>query len=107
MTINLKALAEGQLAASVTAMYTTPASTQAVIKKITLVNTAAAARDVNLYINSGGTNRRIIPKDLTLEASESLETGDFALEAADVLLGDSTVDGTSIDYTVNGVEEVA
>lgn len=106
MAINLKALGEGQLAATTTAMYTVPASTQAVTKKLTLVNTAGTARSVNLYINSGGTNRRIIPKDLTLETNESLETGDFALEAADILLGDATVDGTSVDFTISGVEEV-
>ncbi len=106
MAINLKALGQGQLAATTTAMYTVGASTQAVIKKITLVNTAAANRSVNLYINSAGTNRRIIPKDLLLATNESLETGDFALEAGDILLGDSTVDGTSVDYTISGVEEV-
>ena len=106
MTISLKALGEGQLAATPTALYTAQADTQAVIKKITLVNTSSDPRSVNLYINSGGTNRSIIPKDLTLETDESLETGDFALEAGDILLGESTVDGTSVDYTVSGVEEV-
>ena len=106
MTINLKALGQGQLTVSTTAMYTVGGSTQAVIKKITLVNTSASSRDVNLYIDSAGTNRRIIPKDLTLLTKESLETGDFALEAADILLGDCSVDGTSVDYTISGVEEV-
>lgn len=106
MTISLKALGEGQLALTATAMYTTPADTQAVMKKITLVNVSAGSRSVNLYINSGGTDRSIIPKDLVLEAGESLETGDFALEAGDILLGESSVDAVSIDYTISGVEEV-
>lgn len=68
--VDVKALADGQLAGSKATLYTTPASTTAIVKSITLVNTDVSARTVNLYIQRDGTNsRRIIPEDLSLEAN--------------------------------------
>ncbi|TET16397.1 MAG: hypothetical protein E3J81_03170 [Dehalococcoidia bacterium] len=68
--VDVKALADGQLAGSKATLYTTPASTTAIVKSITLVNTDSSARTVNLYVQRDGTNsRRIIPENLTLEAN--------------------------------------
>jgi len=67
--VAVKALADGQLAATKGTLYTTPASTTAIIKSIILVNTDSSARTVNLYIQRDGTNsRRIIPEALSLGA---------------------------------------
>ena len=104
-TFSIKALGEGQLAASKGTIYTAPGATQVIIKTITLVNETAGALTCNLYLNAGSTSRRIIPKDLSLGAGESLETDtDYTLEASDLVEGDAS-SATSIDYTINGIEE--
>jgi hypothetical protein len=104
-TFSIKALGEGQLAGAKGTIYTVPSVTQTVIKTITLVNTTAGALTVNLYINSSGTSRRIIPKDLSLGAGEALETDrDYTLEAGDLIEGDAS-SATSIDFTISGIEE--
>ncbi len=67
----LKNLADGQLASTIGDLYTS-ASTDAATT-ITLVNTDSVARTVNLYHTpSGGTARRVIPKDLSLSAGYSV-----------------------------------
>lgn len=67
----LKQLADGQLASGIGDIYT--ADSTDVVSAITLVNTDSAARTVNLYLTpSGGTARRIIPKDLSLGIGYSL-----------------------------------
>ncbi len=104
-TYNVVALGEGQLANSKGTLYTVPASTQTVVKTITLVNATAGSLTCNLYLKSGATSRRIIPKDMSLGAGESLETDtDYTLEAADLIEGDAS-SATSIDFTINGIEE--
>ncbi len=56
-------LADGQLASSIGDLYTSAAAVG--VSSIILVNTDSSARAVNLYLTpSGGTARRLIPKDL-------------------------------------------
>lgn len=67
-------LANGQLADSEGSLYKSQRSAVAILA-ITLVNTDTSARTCNLYIKpSGGTSRRIIPKDTSLSAGYSLHT---------------------------------
>ena len=105
MSITIKSLADGQLANTKGTIYTCPASTQAIIKTITLVNTNSTAEAVNLYFKaSGGTSRRIIPVDNSLAASNLLIMDDeVTLEAADILEGDTTT-ASKVDYVINGVQ---
>jgi hypothetical protein len=104
-TFTIKALGEGQLAGTKGTLYTTPGSTQSIIKTITLVNTTVGALAVNLYIKSGATSRRITPKDMSLGAGELAETDkDYTLEAGDLIEGDAA-SATSVDYTISGIEE--
>lgn len=80
----LKNLADGQLAATIGDLYTS-ASTDAATT-ITLVNTDSVARTVNLYHTpSGGTARRVIPKDLSLGAGYSvvIDGGDIKIIGTD------------------------
>lgn len=66
-------LADGQLAATIGDLYTSAAIVTVV--SIILVNTDSSARTVNLYLTpSGGTARRLIPKNLSLGAGYSLHT---------------------------------
>lgn len=106
MTVSIKSLADGQLANSKGTIYTTPASTQAIVKNIILVNTNTSAETVNLFKKvSGGTSRRVIPKDTLLPAGNSLVMDDLlTLEAADIIEGDTTT-AAKVDFVINGVEE--
>ncbi len=105
MTISIKSLADGQLANSKGTIYTTPTSTQAIVKSITLVNTDSSARAVNLYFKaSGGTSRRITPKDYSLAVGALMVMEDeLTLEAADIIEGDAAA-ATVIDFVISGVE---
>lgn len=67
----LKQLADGQLASSKGTIYT--ANSTDVVSSIILVNSGADHNHVNLYFKpTGGTSRRLIPKDLQLEPGYSL-----------------------------------
>lgn len=69
-----KQLADGQLDSTAAEIYAPSGSTDT-ITTIILVNTDASARTINLYVlPSGGTARRIIPKDKSLAAGSSLHT---------------------------------
>lgn len=105
-TFTIKSLADGQLAAAKGTLYTCPASTQTIIKTITLVNTDTSARDVNLYVKpSGGTSRRVIPKDMEIGIAYMMVYDDeLTLEAGDLIEGDAAA-ATVVDYVINGVEE--
>jgi hypothetical protein len=103
MALTVKLLADGQLAASKTTIYTVPAATTTTVVTIVLVNTGAGDNSVNLYVNNG-TSRRIIPKDTTLVTGNMLETDrPYTLEAGDLIEGDAT-NATEVDYTIHGVE---
>lgn len=103
-TYSIKYLADGQLGAAKAALYTVPASTQAIIKTITLVNTDSAARTVNLYVSTGA-SRRIIPVDTSLGIGYCLIFDDeLTLEAADIIEGDASA-AAVVDYYIAGVEE--
>ncbi len=102
----IKALADGQLAASKATLYPTPASTQTIVRSITLVNTHSSVVKVNIYIQRDGTNsRRILPKDMELQPRFLAELDTvYTLEAADLIEGDADV-ANVVDFTINGVEE--
>jgi len=103
-TFSIKYLADGQLAVAKGTLYTCPASTQTIIKTITLVNTDSSARTVNLYVSTG-TSRRIIPVDMSLGIGYSLIFDDeLTLEAADLIEGDASA-ATVVDYYIAGIEE--
>ena len=69
------------------------------------MNTNSTAETVNLYFKaSGGTSRRIIPKDYSLVASAELIMDDvLTMEAADEVEGDTTT-ASQVDYVISGAE---
>ncbi len=106
MTVNIKSLGDGQLPAAKATIYTTPTAKQTVITSIKLVNTNSSAETINIYFkSSGGSSRRISPKDYSLAAGAMMEVLDKnqTMEAADVLEGDST-NATQVDYIISGGE---
>jgi len=103
--IAIKSLADGQLANSKGTIYTTPAATQTIIKRITLVNKNSTTEAVNLYFKaSGGSSRNIIPVDTQLKTKHLLVMDDeVTLEAADIIEGDTDT-ASQVDYVISGVE---
>ena len=107
MAIQIKALADGQLGTSAdAALYTVATGKKAIVKGIRIVNTDTSARTVNLYFRhgSGGTSRRIIPKDMALPAGASfVDDSEITLDAEDSIRGDASV-ASKLDYVLSGVE---
>lgn len=106
MTIAIKSLGDGQLAAGIGDLYEAPTATQALVKSITQVNTHSSALTVNLYFKaSGQTARRIIPKDYSLAASAKMEAieDSITLEAGDKIQGSGGT-ASKVDYVISGVE---
>lgn len=106
-TINLKNLGIGSLTSIPSSLYLVPASTSALVKSITLVNSSSAnAATVNLAISSGTTSAYILPPAYSLDAS-----GMLACETSNITLGPgASISGWSsianiIQYVINGVEE--
>lgn len=106
MTVGIKELADGQLGVSVASLYTVAASTQTLVKTISLVNTSSATVKVDIYkLTSGGTARRITPYELELAAYYKYKIEDnVTLEAVGAIQGKAAIAGV-IDYVISGVEE--
>jgi hypothetical protein len=98
-------LANGQLANSIGDIYTSSSATT-IVKSITLVNTNTITETVNLYVlKSGGTARRIIPKNTLLGVGHSLEYDNvITLGSGDKLQGDTTT-GSKVDYVISGASQ--
>lgn len=106
MASTIKNLGNGQLDSSTTVLYTVPTGMEAVVLNIVLVNTDSSARTVNLYYKrSGGTRRRIVSKDSTLDAGFTLEkTAKVTMQADDTIEGDASA-AAVVDYVISGVEK--
>lgn len=107
MAVAVKTLAAGQLPNSKTTLYTVPAATSALLT-ITLVATGAASRTMNIYLKrSGGSSRRLLPKDVTMDVGTACyldhEGRPFALATGDIIEGDAST-ANEIDYTIDGIE---
>lgn len=102
-TLVIKTLGDGQLANAKGTLYTAPASTQTILKHITVVNTDSSARTFNLYFNNG-TSRQITAVDQSLAVGAIYEwEGSITLEAGDLIEGVGEV-ASQLDYVLSGVE---
>jgi hypothetical protein len=102
-------LADGQLANSKGTLYT--AASSIVVSSVIYTNTGAAHNHVNLYSkSSGGTSRRLIPKDLQLESGYALYFDGVRVTILDTLGGivsGVNVSDTSYAASWDGVTGVA
>ncbi len=74
--------------------------------EILLTNTSGSAVTINLYVNRGGTDRRIFGKDISLDAGGYRRLNcAVALLSGDVIKGDASTD-VVIDYVLSGVKDV-
>jgi hypothetical protein len=105
MTYATSQLANGQLANSIGDIYTSTSCTT-IVKSITLVNTNTTHEHVNLYVlKSGGTARRIIPQNMTLNQNYSLVLDTvITLGSGDKLQGDTTT-ASKVDYVISGATQ--
>jgi hypothetical protein len=76
-----------------------------VVLAVDLVNTDAAAKTVNLYFKeSGGTSRKIVPEDLSIDAGYHYQrTGKITMAEGDEIEGDAST-ASVVDYMIPGVE---
>ena len=104
--MDIKILGEGQLPDTLGDLYTAPAGKSAIIKSIIIVNNNTTTETLNIYIlKSGSTARKIIPKDLQLDAGYSCVIDDgITLGDGDKIQGVTTT-ASEVDYTINGVEK--
>lgn len=107
MAFAYASLADGQLPNAKATLYT--AAGQVSIMTITLVETSAAPRTVNLYIKrSGSASKRLIPANTPMDSSSlteaaQIEAVDRPLELSlgDEIEGDADA-AAAIDYSITG-----
>ena len=106
MAISGKSLADGQLANTTGDLYTVPGSTRTFIVTVIVSNAGAGDNSINLFVKpSGGSDRRIVPKDMVLETGDTLYFDEnISLEAGDKLRGDAT-NASEVDYSIYGGEQ--
>ncbi len=102
-----KVLADGQLAITKGTLYTVPATTVAYVKFLSVFNTNAITQTVIIYVNTGGTSRKIANVSFLAvdEYSRIIDKDEaLVLEAGDLIEGETTT-ASAVDFTIQGVEE--
>lgn len=99
MADTLKQLAKGTLGTTNATLYTTPASTTAIVKSITLANKTAT--DATATIKFNGVN--IVPTH-TIPANDSLTLQKTDVLETTMLIEGLAGTGTAIDYYISGIE---
>lgn len=99
MSLALKVFANGQLPASKATLYTCVGGSSL---RIGIVNTSGTALKINLYTDTSGTSRRVIPKDMLLQPSFVFTTDYLELEDGDKVEG-SAGTASAVDYVIRGI----
>lgn len=99
-----KILDQRQLPNSATTLYTVPASTQCVVRRIKLVNTSGSTVSGIILRATGTADADQLYPDLTLEANEGIEYDpELDLTVGDTIVGEAG-SVTSVTCTISGVE---
>lgn len=101
----IKSLADGQLAATKTTLYTASddPATQAIVKSIKFANTNSADVSVIFYFKaSGGTSRRIV-KAVLGDEGWGVDEDETTLEAGDIIEGIASI-ADVVDYVLSGIQ---
>lgn len=108
MAFAYASLAAGQLPNTKTTLYTS--SGQTAVMGIRLVTTDTAAHTVNIYLKrSGGSSRRLLPKDLPMDGDDPARAAEvevvsrrpIEMSAGDEIEGDADT-ASVIDYSITG-----
>lgn len=104
-TTTPKILANGQVAAAKTTIYTVPAATQAIIRTVSFNHVASGTQTVILYVKKSAGTSRVFSR-AQLEVNEFAHEEDIGtLDAADELEAETT-NATSVDFCVMGVDVI-
>ncbi len=97
---NVKTLADGQLPNTLGTLYTVPASTEATIKSIFILNEGAGSNTATLYIKrSGGSSRKIWSR--AMATGDYTVISDFTLATGDIIEGEAT-NVSEVNYVITG-----
>ena len=101
-------LGQAAITASVTTLYTVPASTRAFVKNLDIVNTSAGALTYNIFLvpsaGSAATSNALF-YDFPIASKENIQwTGTQILNAGDTIQIQAS--GTGITITASGAEAV-
>lgn len=97
---NVKSLADGQFANTKTAIYTVPASNEATLKALFILNEGAGNNVCNIYLKrSGGSSRKIWSRDMA--TGDYTTISDFTLATGDIIEADAT-NATEVTYILTG-----
>ena len=102
-----ESLADGQVATTTGAIYTSDNSIRTMLRSVTFFNTNATTQTLNIYITrSGGTQRQLYQATLAQNQSfDLLAQGEvMSLSPGDALRADTTTT-TAVDYFISGVTE--
>ncbi len=105
MAFTAGTLADGQVAASVGAIYT--ASAPVVLKFVNFFNAGSANETLSVYITrNGGTRRQVIKQELAVDqALAFLSEGEtLTLSSGDLLEAEATT-GSAVDYIISGAAD--
>lgn len=98
-------LADGQLATSITDIYTAAADKAVYPSLLTLFNTNAASQTILIYVTrAGSAARKIYRAVLAQNESAWCDLKGLILSEGDKI-GAETTTATAVDYTLSGVEE--
>jgi hypothetical protein len=105
MSITIKNLGEGQLAATVSDMYTVAVLKTTIVRQIVLVNTDIVARTINLYYTkSGSSDRALFELAYSVDAGKSVCLDRIVTMGAGDKLRGSASAANAVDYIISGIE---
>ena len=103
MAENWKKLAQGQLPTVAAVLYTVPASTQTIVKRIVLVNTGGGNTNVRLWDGGSADVNHILPTT-QIRSNSLLNIGDVVtMDTAATIEGEAD-DANRVTFTIYGVE---
>jgi hypothetical protein len=99
-----KKLAQTQVAASATTVYTVSTGKQATIEHIVLANPTGSARIVTLWHDGSADTNVILPATPILAGGHGIFSGTLRMEASDTLVADADA-ATAVTLTAYGYEQ--
>lgn len=97
-------LGEGVLSTTIAALVTARDAASLWVSNITLVNNDTENQTCNIYLERGGTRRRISPKDLILRPGYLVELNSgYSLPPGGKIEGSASA-ASVIEWTANGFE---
>lgn len=100
-----KKLAQGELPVAAGALYTVPASTEAIIKHMRFVNQTASAVTITLWIDGTTDPFLWLPSTVSIPANGFVDfDGSLPLAAAGVINGATAAGANDVTFSIFGVE---